>query len=356
MRQILFQIPLNRDWDLGPLGTWPGFGFGLLLGIWAIVSVFMIRREWKAQKQFNNEVVSAIVYSVVVSALIVLLPRFVTKAELDVYGYGMMLVVAVFASGKVASTMGKKIGVDPQFTWDLTVKLILAGVVGARLFYLIQYHERVFKDCRGLGDMFAAAVRLPDGGLVLYGGLIFAALTGVWMCYRNNIPRIKYVDALVPAVFVGIACGRIGCFLNGCCYGDPCELPWAVTFPQGSVPWSALAGQGFIAKTATESLSLHPTQIYSSLNALILAWLTASYYKHRSGDGAVIALGLMTYSISRTCIEILRGDELGQFGTGFTISQWISFGVFLLGAAFFWWSWTQSKTRLTSDVPDVSAT
>jgi phosphatidylglycerol:prolipoprotein diacylglycerol transferase len=356
MRQTLFYIPIHRDWDLGPLGKWPGFGFGLLLSLWAIAGLFMVWREWKKHKEFNHEVNSAIMYWAVVAALIIFVPRFVEQEAISVFGYGMMLVVAVIAAGRVASTMGKKIGVDPQFTWDLTVKLILAGVVGARLFYLIQYHDRVFKDCVTLFDYVMAAIRLPDGGLVLYGGLILAALTGIWMAYRHNIPRIKFADTLVPAIFVGIACGRIGCFFNGCCYGDPSDVPWAVTFPSESVPWSALVDQGFISETATQSLALHPTQLYSSLNALVLAWLTASYYKHRSGDGAVVALGLMTYSISRICIEILRGDELGQFGTGFTISQLISFGVFLLGAGFLWWSWTRSKTRLTSELPSVPAT
>lgn len=355
MRKILFEIPLHRDWDLGPLGTWPGFGFGLLLGLWTIVGVFMIRNEWKKHRSFNGDVISAVVYWAVVSSLLMFVPNLIEMPAIPVYGYGMMLVVAVVASGKVASTMAKQIGVDPQFTWDLVVKLVLSGVVGARLFYVIQYRERVYKDCHTFLDCALATIRLPDGGLVLYGGLILATLTGIWMAYRHKIPRLKYADALVPAVFVGIACGRVGCFLNGCCYGDPCDLPWAVTFPQGSVPWDALASQGFISANAAHSLPLHPTQLYSVIDALILAWLTATYYKHRSGDGAVVALGLMSYSLSRTCIEILRGDELGQFGTGFTISQLISFGVFPLGAAFLWWSWTHSRTRLTSDPPSVPA-
>ena len=350
MRQILFHIPLKRAWDLGPLGSWPGFGFGLLLAIWAVIGVVMVCREWKKHSEFNNEMVSAIVYWVVVASGIVLVPSFVPLDSIPVYGYGMMLVIGVGASGKVATTMAKKIGVDPQFTWDLVVKLVLSGVVGARLFYLVQYGDKVFKGCQSFMDYFLAAIRLPDGGLVLYGGILLAALTGVWMAYRHKIPRIKYADTLVPAVFVGIACGRIGCFLNGCCYGDPCDLPWAVTFPEQSVPWTALANQGFITEL-NRNLSLHPTQIYSAINALVLAWLTASYYKHRSGDGAVVALGLMTYSISRTCIEILRGDELGQFGTAFTISQLISFAVFMLGAGFLWWSWTRSKSPLTSELP-----
>jgi phosphatidylglycerol---prolipoprotein diacylglyceryl transferase len=354
MRQILFDIPLHRNWDLGPFGSWPGFGFGLMLTIWAIVGAVMVYREWKKHASFNNEMISAIVYWVVVAALIVMVPNFIAMESIPVYGYGMMLVIGVVASGKVATTMAKKLGVDPQFTWDLVVKLVLSGVVGARLFYLIQYSEKVFEGCNSAMDYFMAAIRLPDGGLVLYGGILLAVLTGIWMSYRQNIPRIKFADALVPAVFVGIACGRIGCFFNGCCYGDPCDLPWAVTFPPESVPWTALANQGFINQL-NQNMALHPTQLYSSLNALVLAWLTASYYKHRSGDGAVVALGLMTYSISRTCIEILRGDELGQFGTGFTISQLISFAVFLLGAGFLWWSWTRSKSRLTSEATSSPA-
>jgi phosphatidylglycerol:prolipoprotein diacylglycerol transferase len=232
--------------------------------------------------------------------------------------------------------------------------LVLAGVVGSRLFYLIQYRERVFANCQGIGDFIKATVNLTEGGLVLYGGLILGTLTYFVICRKRGIDPVKFGDAVVPAVFIGEACGRIGCLLNGCCYGDPCSLPWGIRFPHESVPWMALVQRGFLLETADTTFPLHPTQIYSSMNALVLAALTAAYHKHRAGDGSVLAVAIMGYALSRSCIEVLRGDELGQFGTVFTISQWVSMGVFFCGAALAWWSWRRSGGRLPSQASAVS--
>jgi phosphatidylglycerol:prolipoprotein diacylglycerol transferase len=144
----------------------------------------------------------------------------------------------------------------------------------------------------------------------------------------------------------------MGCFLNGCCFGDACDLPWGVQFPAHSVTWRVLVERGFLDATSTATMTLHPTQLYSSLNGLVLAALTAVYYRYRSGDGSVVALALMTYPVSRICVEILRGDEMGQLGTGLTISQLVSLGVLVLGLGLAWWSWTHPDTEL----PSVSAT
>jgi phosphatidylglycerol:prolipoprotein diacylglycerol transferase len=141
----------------------------------------------------------------------------------------------------------------------------------------------------------------------------------------------------MPSVFLGVAFGRLGCFLNGCCYGDRCELPWAVTFPLGSVPDMALVQRGFIAPDATHVFALHPTQIYSSLDGLVLFLLTSAYFHYRHRDGAVVALGALSYAVTRFAMEFLRGDEMGQFNTTLTISQWISIGIFLAGLVYLAW-------------------
>ncbi len=125
--------------------------------------------------------------------------------------------------------------------------------------------------------------------------------------------------------------------MNGCCYGDRCELPWAIQFPLGSVPDMALVIRGFVSPDSPWSMPLQPTQIYSSLNALVLAFLTATYFRYRNRDGAVLAMGMLTYPITRFSIEYLRGDEMGQFGTSFTISQWVSVGLFCAGLVYLFW-------------------
>ena len=97
-----------------------------------------------------------------------------------------------------------------------------------------------------------------------------------------------------------------------------------------------------------QTMSLHPTQIYSSINGVVLALIMIAYYRYRKGDGSVIALALMLYPISRISLEILRNDELGQLGTGLTISQLVSLGVLLAGMLLSWWSWTRPSSQLPS--------
>ena len=124
--------------------------------------------------------------------------------------------------------------------------------------------------------------------------------------------------------------------MNGCCYGDPCDLPWAITFPKESVPFLAQVDRGMILPDAPASLALHPTQIYSALNAAVLWAVTATYYRFRPKDGAVLAVGWLLYPLARFTIEILRGDEMYQFTdvVSLTISQWGSVVLFLTGLVF----------------------
>jgi phosphatidylglycerol:prolipoprotein diacylglycerol transferase len=99
----------------------------------------------------------------------------------------------------------------------------------------------------------------------------------------------------------------------------------------------ALVLRGFLSPESLSSMPIHPSQIYSSINALVLAFLTTTYFRYRSRDGAVLAMGMLTYPITRFAIEYLRGDEMGQFGTSFTISQWVSMGIFGAGLVFTFW-------------------
>jgi phosphatidylglycerol:prolipoprotein diacylglycerol transferase len=141
------------------------------------------------------------------------------------------------------------------------------------------------------------------------------------------------LDAIAPALAFGIAIGRIGCFLNGCCYGDPCTLPWAVRFPEQSPPWVSEVGRNQIPPDAAYSLGLHPTQIYSTIDGLILFLLLTAFYPLRKRDGQVVGLLLLTYPITRFFIEYLRNDE-GVFAAGMTISQLISVGLFACGVVY----------------------
>ncbi|HTI50175.1 MAG TPA: prolipoprotein diacylglyceryl transferase, partial [Planctomycetaceae bacterium] len=221
--------------------------------------------------------------------------------------------------------------------------IFVSGILGGRTYYVVTHSDRFFgvdpvtKLPRTAGQVLKALVNLPDGGLVLYGGLILAPLAYFYFCKRRRISPLALADLAISSVFVGLMFGRLGCFLHGCCYGDVCSLPWGVEFPKGSVPFDALVSRGLQGADQPHSLPLHPSQLYDSLNALLLVLLTWLYYPLRRRSGEVLAIGWMLYPINRFLIEFLRSDEPAVFGTPFTGAQWVSIGLFASGVAFAVW-------------------
>ena len=246
---------------------------------------------------------------------------------IKIFGYGMMLFFAFLGSTYLASWRAAKEKLDPELLKDLALWVFVGGLVGARLFYVIQYWgDRV----RSIGDIF----RIWEGGIVLYGSIMGG--TAAFFAYRfvRPFPLRPYLDVVAPSLALGIALGRIGCFLNGCCYGDQCDLPIAVSFPRESPPWRSQEILGMIPSTAARSLPVHPTQLYSAIDGFLLVALLSAYFPLRKRDGEVMAMLMVTYPITRFLIEYLRNDE-GAYFAGLTISQNISVALFVWGI----WFW-----------------
>jgi phosphatidylglycerol:prolipoprotein diacylglycerol transferase len=244
--------------------------------------------------------------------------------NVPLYGFGVMVVVAFYVALAVALRRARRERLDPDVIYDLAVWMLVGGLVGARLFYVAEYWgERV----HSLAEVF----KVWEGGIVFYGGVIggFAA----FFLYRlvRPFPVLATLDTLAPSVALGSGLGRVGCFLNGCCFGDVCTVPaLAVRFPAGSPPWLAERSRGLIAADATHSLPLHPTQLYAALDGLILFALLSAYYPLRRRDGEVIALLTITYPVTRFLIERLRDDESALFA-GMTVSQILSVALLAFG-------------------------
>jgi phosphatidylglycerol---prolipoprotein diacylglyceryl transferase len=338
MRSILFTIPLDGHVDLGPLGKIPVFGAGLILLLWLAVGGILLAVAARRHGLRNIPWPSVVIW-VVIAAAVHELPRFV--ARIPVYGYGTMLFVGFLASTAAASYRIRKLGFDGEIAWDAAMWIFISGILGARLFYVVQYHERFFVKGAAPGEIFKALINLPDGGLVLYGGVIAASVGYYLFCRQRRIAPLALADLVITSVFIGLLFGRLGCLMHGCCYGDVCSLPWAVTFPQGSVPFDSLVARGYLSPDDARSLPLHPTQLYDSINALTLALLTWACYPFRRRDGQIVAMGWILYPVNRFLIEFLRSDEPGRFGTSLTISQWVS--IFLLISGVAWYLWLRTR-------------
>ena len=237
----------------------------------------------------------------------------------------------------LAARRSRQERLDPEVIHELAVCMLLGGIVGSRLFYVVEYWGETIHS-------IGQACRVWEGGIVYYGGFL-GGLAALFL-YRliRPFPLLPTLDALAPSIALGTALGRVGCFLNGCCYGDSCDISWlSVQFPAGTPPWLAEQSRGVIPSDALRSLPLHPTQLYSAFDGLLLWALLAAYYPLRRNDGRVMALYLIAYPITRFLIELLRDDEVA-LASGFTIAQTVS--LFVLASGLMFWSWLSTRAEV----------
>ena len=252
---------------------------------------------------------------------------------IKLYGYGFMVCLAFLGGLLMAQWRAKRERLDPDLVADMALWIFVGGVVGARAFYVFQYWGT---RIHSLGEAF----EIWNGGIVLYGSIIGGFLAFLAFRRVREFPLLATCDALAPSIALGIGIGRIGCFLNGCCYGDMTSLPVGVCFPAYSPPWVDQVQRGVIESTQSHSLAVQPTQLYSAFDGLLLCLLLTAYYPLRKRDGEVMALLMVTYPVTRFLIEWLRNDE-GSFFAGLTISQNISLGIFALGLIN--WAWLRRR-------------
>ncbi len=268
--------------------------------------------------------------------------------HLKIFGFGVMLCLAFFGAIYLAAWRAKREKLDPETVYDLALWILVGGLLGARLFYVWQYWG---VRIHSLLDI----VKIWEGGIVFYGGVMGASAAAFVYWLLRRFPFRPMLDVIAPSIALGLALGRVGCFLNGCCYGDQCDLPWAVSFPRESPPWVDQVRRGMIPIASTHSLPIHPTQLYSSIDGLILLALLSAYFPLRRRDGEVMALLLVTYPITRFLIEILRGDE-AAFLNGLTISQNVSVLTLLFGLAFWGYLLTRPAGRYADKAEPVAVT
>jgi phosphatidylglycerol---prolipoprotein diacylglyceryl transferase len=240
--------------------------------------------------------------------------------DLVITWYGVAVAVGFVAGVRWSVVRARDNGLSGPIIERLAFWLIVSAVIGSRLLYVLT----------DLPTYVAAPLQVfnpREGGLVFLGGLLGALVCAVICVHRWRLPFWRYADVGLPAVALGHAIGRLGCFAVGCCYGRPAPaLPWAVTFPVSS--WEQIAPVG---------VPLHPVQLYAAAANLALFAALAWWYPRRRFDGEPALLYLAVYSIDRIVLELFRGDEArgfvfsGVLGGGVSTSQFTSVLV-LVGA------------------------
>ncbi len=237
-----------------------------------------------------------------------------------------MVATAFLAGLWTASRRCLRDGISSDKILDLGPWLIVGAILGARTLYVFSYWREQFA-----GHPISEIFMVWKGGLVYYGGLIGATLAGILYARLKNVPVWKLADAIAPSIALGYVFGRIGCLMNGCCYGRACGLPWAITFPS-------------VSNGAPAGVPLHPTQIYDSLLNLLFYGFLAWSYRRKKFDGQVFAVYLVGYAVLRSFVEIFRGDYPQHYLGGWaTPAQVVSIGILLAGLAL-WFALSHLRT------------
>ena len=232
--------------------------------------------------------------------------------SLPVRWYGVMMACAFLAGLWTATRRAQLVNVHGDIIADVTLWLMSGGIIGARIAYVTTYWKQEFAD-----QPFREVFMIQHGGLVYYGGLIGAALAGIIYLAWKKLPVWKIADILAPSIALGSVFGRIGCLLNGCCYGRACDLPWAIHFP---------------ADHETHGIGVHPTEIYDALLNLILYVFLAWLFRRKKFAGQIFATDLIVYAIFRSIAEYFRGDyPTDHVHAGLTSAQLVSVPIFVTG-------------------------
>ncbi len=228
--------------------------------------------------------------------------------------YGTMLMIGFLLGVLFTRRRAKCLGLEKAQIFDLGFFAVIGGILGARLLHVglnLGFYFEWPEDVgffKWVGASFVRVISTWRGGLVFYGGL-GGAMLALWIyARRRKIPLVDMLDFSVPGAALGLAMTRIGCFLNGCCFGKPSSLPWAVRFPE----YSHVHTQQRIAGLITYGdppLPVHPVQLYETLAALSIFLTLWLLYPKRKFAGQIAAIFGLLYSAWRFCNEFFRADS-----------------------------------------------
>ena len=333
MRTHLLRFVFDSAWRFQAAGNELYVGVGWLVLVWLLLAGIVFLTSVLRTGKWQEAALSVGFWLIIPAGFLILQwtqPNIApVQNGIPIFGYGFMMFVGFVTASWLAAQRIQKIGQNPELIWDMLMWALIPGLIGARVYYLVRHGSPAFSSATGMNKLIAA-VALWDGGIVFYGSVL-GGIAGIFaFCSLRKIPVVPVLDVLAPSLLVGEGFGRIGCFLYGCCYGRACDLPWAVRFPPDSLTFRKLVEKGLLDPGAVATEWLHPTQIYSSLAAFVLATILAVYFRRRPFDGAVLCLAAIIYPVSRYGIESLRAD-IDPFQVGLKDAEIFSLALIAAG-------------------------
>jgi phosphatidylglycerol:prolipoprotein diacylglycerol transferase len=239
---------------------------------------------------------------------------------LQIRWYGVMMALGFLAGLINWTILGKKEGKDLNFCSDMLFWIMISGIIGGRLAFVIA-------DIIG-GDSIYISNPLEiffiwRGGLIYYGGFIVASIALIVFARVRREKFLALCDLAISSVPLAHVFGRIGCFLNGCCYGKLYNGFTSVAYPRGSAPFADHVNTGLVHHLDRHSKNVYPVQLYEAGFNLILFLILLWMFKHKKKNGHVTVLYFLIYPAGRFCLEFLRGDARVPF-MGLSVAQVIS--------------------------------
>ena len=405
MRPVLFEIPIAT------LGLWelPLLAYAAIVVLAIFVGRWLTNVKSSSERILSCSNLGIALFAAITASVCARVLSSFGARSLPVHAYGFFIMLGFVVGSWIAAKRSPRVGVTPEFTLDLSLWVMLAGIIGSRVFYVAQYRDtfvwapfwnvfdvtdgglkpwgvvigwllplawyawrsrdpqrpkqgllgallKTLLACfafgivigrtvfliqqRGNPDYSYAPFRIDQGGIVFYGGLFGAVAVAFWYIRRHKQSIAVISDLFIPEVALGYGFTRIGCFLNGCCWGHPTDLPWAIRYPgppepmqAGSPAFEDQLRLKLIDDTAKVSLPVHPSQLYAVAAGVAIFFLLSRIWKTNKVPGRVLAWFLLTYPIYRFLAEMTRGDEAHDW-FGLTISQFISVCMFVAGIVY----------------------
>jgi len=218
-------------------------------------------------------------------------PEIVHWGWFHLRSYGALLALAFLVGTLLALGEARRLKLDEDKVVNVILVVLVASVLGARALYVLEHVGEFRRQWTGV-------LAIWQGGLTLYGGVVAGTVAGLWVARRSGLPMWTLADALTPSFALGTMFGRLGCFLNGCCYGRPTTLPWGVRFPADS-----------FASLEFGDTPVHPSQLYFALAGLVLFLVTWLARRRTGVPGTLFWVFLAAFALLRIPLDTTRAYE-----------------------------------------------
>jgi len=243
-------------------------------------------------------------------------PILISFGPLKVYTYGVLLSISFIVGVLWSQRRARARNEDDSVIAELALVLFFAGILGARLLFVALHWQQFARDLSQVFDF----EQIARGGMVLIGGLIAAICAAGGYFYFKKLSFLRYADIVTPALALGIALTRIGCFFNGCCFGLPTEVPWGCQFAP-STHAASVFGQS----------ALVPAQLVASAGGLIITAMVVMlpHLLSWKKPGSIWWLFCALYGVHRFLLDMIRYYPVEQKFAGLTHNQWFSVGLII---------------------------